>query len=123
MNKPANLNEFYNSLNELGQVVYHQLKALIHQVDPNVCEILFVSNPYFYLKDYEKIKPHHRPSIMLVFYKDHVNVFAHAIKAYKSKLDIYKVTDKDTLQIYYDKPLLEQVLIELFKTSLQPYED
>lgn len=123
MNKPTNLNKFYNNLNAFGQVVYSQIRSLIHQADQDVCETLFVSNPYFYLKDYEEIKPHHRPSIMLVFYHDHVNIFAHAIKQFKSKLEIYKVTDKETLQIYYEKPLLNHVLIELFRRSMQPYKD
>ena len=123
MNKPTNLNEFYNNLNELGRVAYNQIRSLIHQANQDVCETLFVSNPYYYFKQYEEIKPHYRPSVMLVFYKDHVNVFAHAIKQYKSKLEIYKVTAKETLQIYYDKPLLNDILIELFEKSMQPYED
>lgn len=122
MNKPINLDEYYNNLNELSKVMYNQIRSLIHQENPNVCETLFVSNPYYYLKQYEAIKPHYRPSIMLVFYKDHVNIFAHAIKQYKTKLDIYKITDKETLQIYYDKPLLNDILIELFEKSMQPYE-
>jgi hypothetical protein len=97
MDKPKNLNEYYNNLNQLGKNVYIQLRSLIHQENPNVYETLFVSNPYYYLKEYEAIKPHARPSIMLVFYKDHVNIFAHAIHRYKSELQIYKVTDKATL--------------------------
>ena len=83
-------------------------------------ETIFVSNPYYYIKQYETIKPHYRPSIMLVFFKDHVNVFAQAIKKNKTNLVQYKITDKDTLQIYYDQPLIKDVLIELFKQSLQP---
>lgn len=123
MSKPINLDEYYNNLNELSKAMYNQIKALIRQENPNVCETLFVSNPYYYLKQYETIRPHYRPSIMLVFYQDHVNIFAHAIKQYKSKLDVYKITDKDTLQIYYDNPLLNDILIEVFEKSLQPYED
>jgi len=122
MNKPTNLKEYYNNLNELGKVMYNQIRSLIYQENPKVCETLFVSNPYYYLKQYEEIKPHYRPSIMLVFYKDHVNIFAHAVKGYKSRLEIYKVTDKETLQIYYDKPLLNDILIELFEKSMQPQE-
>jgi hypothetical protein len=120
--KPQSLNEYYNHLNEFGKAMYTQLRSLIYQDNTNVCETLFVSNPYYYLKQYEGIKPHFRPSIMMVFYKDHVNIFAHAVKEYKARLEIYKVTDKETLQIYYDKPLLNGILIELFEKSIQPQE-
>lgn len=120
MNKPSNIHEYYDQLNDLSKSTYTQIKSLIYQADSNVCETLFVSNPYYYLKQYETIKPHYRPSIMLVFFKDHVNVFAQAIKNNKANLIQYKITDKDTLQIYYDQPLIKDVLIELFKQSLQP---
>lgn len=122
MNKPKDLNEYYHNLNQLGKDMYNQLRSLIRQENPLVSETLFVSNPYYYLKQYEAIKPHARPSIMLVFFKDHVNIFAHAINQYRSELQIYKITDKGTLQIYYDKPLLNDLLIELFTKSMQPYE-
>lgn len=122
MNKPKDLNEYYHNLNPLGKDMYNQLRSLIRQENPLVSETLFVSNPYYYLKQYETIKPHARPSIMLVFFKDHVNIFAHAINQYRSELQIYKLTDKGTLQIYYDKPLLNDLLIELFTKSMKPYE-
>jgi len=122
MNKPKNLDEHYNSLNDTGKWMYDQLKALINQSRSNVIETLFVSNPYFYLKQYEHMKPHYRPSIILVFYKDHVNIFAEANTTYKSQLDIYTFTDKNTLKIYYNQPLLNAALIELFYKSLHQYE-
>jgi hypothetical protein len=120
MNKQLDLNQYYDSLHDAGKIMYDQLKSFIYQDSDNVCEMLFVSNPYFYVKEYEHIKPHYRPSVILVFYKDHVNIFAHAVKDYKSELNIYKITDKNTLQIYYDKPLLNEILINVFKQSLQP---
>jgi hypothetical protein len=119
MNKPKNLEEHYNSLNDTGKRMYDELKALINQSQPNVIETLFVSNPYFYLKQYEHMKPHYRPSIILVFYKDHVNIFAHSVKAFRKELNMYKITDKDTLQIYYDQLLLHDVCISLFEKSLE----
>jgi hypothetical protein len=122
MNKPKNLEEHYNSLNDTGKRMYDQLKALINQSQPNVIETMFVSNPYFYLKQYEHMKPHYRPSIILVFYKDHVNIFAEANTTYKSQLDIYTFTDKNTLKIYYNQLLLNAALIELFNKSLHQYE-
>jgi hypothetical protein len=122
MNKQLDLNQYYDSLHDAGKIMYDKLKSFIYQDSDNVCEMLFVSNPYFYVKEYEHIKPHYRPSVILVFYKDHVNIFAHAVKDYKSELNIYKITDKNTLQIYYDKPLLNEILIKVFKQSLQPID-
>jgi hypothetical protein len=118
MTKPKNLDEHYNNLNDKGKWMYDQLKALIYQSQSNVIETLFVSNPYFYLKQNEHMKPHYRPSIILVFYKDHVNIFAEANSKYKSQLDMYRFTDKNTLQIYYNQPLLNDTLIELFEKSI-----
>ena len=122
MNKPKNLEEHYNSLNDTGKRMYDELKALINQSQPNVIETLFVSNPYFYLKQYEHMKPHYRPSIILVFYKDHVNIFALGVKSLRKELNMYKISDKDTLQIYYDQLLLNDVCISLFKNSLEPLD-
>jgi hypothetical protein len=122
MNKPKNLEEHYNSLNDTGKRMYDQLNALINQSQSNVIETLFVSNPYFYLKQYEHMKPHFRPSIVLVFYKDHVNIFALGVKALRKELNMYKISDKDTLQIYYDQLLLNDVCISLFKNSLEPLD-
>lgn len=118
MGKPVDLKEFYEKLNIDGKLFYDQIELLIYKAQPDVCKMLFVSNPYFYLKKHEAIKPHHRPSIMLVFYKDHVNIFAEANKQYESALKSYKLTDKHTLQIYYDQPLLEDILVSVFKDSL-----
>jgi len=123
MEKPRNLVEYYQKLNTLGQTMYDQIRSLIFRVDIDVCETLFVSNPYYYLKSFEGIKPQRRPSIMLVYYKDHVNIFSVLIKPYKSKLMMYKVTDNDTLQIYYDKPLMNELLIEIFTKSLKPEDE
>jgi hypothetical protein len=36
MNKPKNLDEHYNSLNDTGKRMYDHLKALINQTQPNV---------------------------------------------------------------------------------------
>jgi hypothetical protein len=120
MGKPVDLKEFYEKLSIEGKLLYDQLEMLIDKAQPDVCKMLFVSNPYFYLKKHEAIKPHHRPSIMLVFYKDHVNIFAEANQKYESALNSYKLTDKYTLQISYDQLLLEDVLVSIFKDSLKP---
>lgn len=117
--KPTNVGEYVHQLNVPGQAMYRQLNDLIRLANPDVCETLFVSNPYYYLKDYEHLKPHHRPSIMLFFFKDHVNVFAHAIKRYVPQLGMHKVTEKHTLQIDYRSPLADSVLIGLLRDSLR----
>jgi hypothetical protein len=123
MKKPTHIEEYIHALSEQSQSLFNELNSLIHQADPNVCVTLFVHQPYFYLPMYETIKFHYRPSIMLTFYKDHVNIFAHANKKYESQLHSYKLTEKYTLQISFNQPLLKDVLIRIFKESLHPQEN
>lgn len=118
MSKPTTIDAYVDMLNEEGKVYFTQLKHLILKAYPYICEMLFVSNPYFYLSKHEHIKYHYRPSIMLVFYKDHVNLFSTANQKYADKLSGYKMTDKYTLQIYFNQSLDEELLISLFKDSL-----
>lgn len=121
--KPATIDEYVSQLNETGQAMYHRMKSLIKRANSDVCETLFVSNPYYFLSEHGHIKPHYRPSILLFYFKDHVNVFAHGVKRYESRLGMYKVSDKKTLRIDYSLPLAEDVLIELMRVSLDPAEE
>ena len=123
MDKPKSIKEYVETLNEQGKVYFYKLDTLIHQAEPDVDETLFVHQPYYYLPMYETIKSHYRPSVMLTFFKDHVNIFAHANEKFKLQLHNYKMTEKHTLQIYYDQPLIEELLVVLFKTSLHSQED
>ena len=79
MSKYNSINAYYEQLSEDGKAIYKEIKKLIIQANPTVREILFVSQPYYYLPEHESIKPHHRPSIMLAYFKGHVNIFASVI--------------------------------------------
>jgi hypothetical protein len=118
MQKPNYINEYIEMLNESGKRCFHALQKLIYEAQPDVKETLFVHQPYYYLPMYETIKFHYRPSVMMTFFKDHVNIFAHANKKYESQLKIYKLTEKYTLQIRFDQQLQNDLLILIFRESL-----
>ena len=122
MNKPRNIKEFTQSLNEQGKTYFNEIAALMCEAQPEVVETLFVSQPYFYLPIYETIKFHYRPSVMLAFFKDHVNIFASANEKYEKILSDYKFTEKHTMQIYFDQPLIKDILVSIFRESLHPKE-
>jgi len=122
MNKPRNIKEFTQSLNEQGKTYFNEIAALMREAQPEVVETLFVSQPYFYLPIYETIKFHYRPSVMLAFFKDHVNIFASANEKYEKILSDYKFTEKHTMQIYFDQPLIKDILVSVFRESLHPKE-
>ena len=46
MGKPVDLKEFYEKLSIEGKLLYDQLEMLIDKAQPDVCKMLFVSNPY-----------------------------------------------------------------------------
>ncbi|HBY64849.1 MAG TPA: hypothetical protein DEG42_00345 [Acholeplasmataceae bacterium] len=122
MEKPKTINEFAQLLNEQGKSYFREISALMHEAQPEVIETLFVSQPYFYLPKYETQKFHYRPSVMLAFFKDHLNIFAAANEKYEPLLTDYKFTEKHTMQIYFDQPLNREILVSIFKESLHPKE-
>jgi len=123
MEKTSNLTEYSESLSEQGRAFFHELEALIYEADPDVIGTLFVHEPYFYASRYETVKFHHRPSVMLTFFKDHVNVFAQGNRKYEPQLSDYRFTEKHNMQIYFDQPLHRDLLVSLFKDSLHPEAD
>ena len=120
MEKPSNLFEYVETLSEQGKAYFHELESLIHEADPEVRGTLFVHQPYFYAPRYETVKFHHRPSVMMTFFKDHLNVFAQANRKYEPLLTDYRFTEKHNMQIRYDQPLHRDLLVSLFKDSLHP---
>lgn len=111
------LDAYRDSLYPEGQSLFDQLKNYMLEASEDTISTIFVKNPYFYLPKYEDIKPHHRPSVMLVFFKDHVNIFAQANEKYQSNLPQYQFTEKHTMKINYDQTL-DRTLIQIFKESL-----
>jgi len=118
MAKYNSIHEFIDGLSVEQSKYYYLTKELIQVAHPDVCEMLFVNQPYFYLIENNHLKPHHRPCIMLAFFNDHMNILATANEKYLDKLSQYKVTPKHMLQIYFHQPMQREVLVALFKESL-----
>lgn len=118
MEKPLSIDNYVEKLNDQAKSMFSQLRTLFFDIDKDMCETLFVSHPFYYLKQYESIKPHSRPSIMCVYYQDHVNIFASEIHMHTSTLTMYKITEKHTLQLYYDQPFMKDILMKVFKDSI-----
>jgi len=113
-----NLETYLNSLNPNQRQMHDSIKALIQSVYPEVEEVLFARQPYFYIAQYETVKFHERPSIMLSFFGDHVNVFATSNRYYQDQLKEYVFTEKHTMQIRLDQTLRADILKLVFKESL-----
>ena len=120
MDKSTAIETYKATLNPIEKTYFERLKSLIEAVYPEVMLVLFANQPYFYLREHETIKFHHRPSIMMAFFRDHVNLFSTANKDFIEQLSMYEMTKKHTLQIYLNQPLEEDVLEALFKESLKP---
>jgi len=120
MEKPTNLSEYSETLSEQGRRYFNELTAILHEAEPEVRGTLFVHQPYFYAPRYETVKFHYRPSVMMTFFRDHVNVFAQGNRKYEPQLSDYRFTEKHNMQIYFDQPLHRDLLVMLFKDSLHP---
>ncbi len=79
--------------------------------------MIFVSHPAYYIPIENETSYHKMPMIMMFFFKDHVNIFAKGNENWKEELKNYQLTKKNTLQIYYDKPLNETILLQVFMDS------
>ena len=119
-----NLDDYLDSLNPQQRQIHDTIRGLVKSVYPQVLEVLFARQPYFYLPQYETIKFHHRPSIMMAFFHDHVNVFTLANRAHEEQLKEYEFTEKHTMQIKLDQHLDLVKLSSLFRDALdQPHQD
>jgi len=112
------IEEYIQTLSQKEQSCYYTLKTLIEHVYPHVKVVLFAKQPYFYLVEHEHINFHRRPSIMMAFFRDHVNIFTTANQVFRKILPMYKFTEKHTLQLYFDQKIQEEELKELFRQSL-----
>lgn len=116
--KFTDINDYKKALSDQQRQCYDQLVSLIREVYPESLETLFVSQPYFSLPKHEAIKSHHRPSIMLTFFGDHVNVFSMANASHQGDFPHYRFTDKHTMQIKLDQVLETEKLKALFRDAL-----
>lgn len=109
---------YIDALTNEQKQLFDSLRRLIHQAYPAVQETLFAKQPYFYLSEHQHIKFHYRPSIMMSFFGNHVNIFTTANVVYQDRLPQYHFTDKHTLQINLGQPLDHTSLVSLFTDSL-----
>lgn len=119
MPKYHNINEYIETFNSDAVNYYNNIKQVIINSDEHVKERLFAGQIAFYKEKTLKKTFHSSPVIVLAFFKDHVNVFASGNSIYKDSLPMYTFTEKDTMQIYYDTPLEEDILKKLFSESLK----
>lgn len=117
------IEEYIQSLSEVEQSFYFKLKSLIESVYPDINIVLFAKQPYFYLEKHASINFHRRPSIMMAFFKDHVNIFSTANESFEKMLPMYKFTEKHTLQLYFNQVLQVNELKDLFYESLIHHDD
>ncbi|MCV2232847.1 hypothetical protein [Paracholeplasma manati] len=114
----VNYETFIHTLSDLQIGCLQHLKTLITEEFPEVKWTLLSNQPYFYLEQFEHINLHRRPSIVMAFYQDHVNIFTMSNLNHKANLSMYTFTSKNTLQIFYDQVIEEQPLKILFKDAL-----
>ncbi len=117
--KPQSIDQYIQALNPIQQQYAISLRRMVHEAVPTVHEMIFVSVPAYYIPIEGETSFHKMPMIMMIFFPDHVNLFAGGNSFYQNELSIYKMTKKHTLQIYYQIPLLEDVLKKVFEKSLR----
>ncbi len=123
MSTTIDIQTYVEGMSQLQKTFYEKLKTLIEDVKLDVNVTLFARQPYFYLKEHESINFHRRPSIMMAFFKDHVNIFSTANITFEDQLPMYKFTEKHTMQLYFDQNLEEDILKKLFHASFAIHEE
>ena len=117
------IDEYLLTMTSAQKNMFDVLDKMIKESYPDVCLSLFARQPFFYLKKFETVKPHYRPSVMLAFFKDHVNIFTSKNKDYRHFLSMYQFTEKHTLHIYFDQKLMDETLKQLFIDALEDYHE
>jgi hypothetical protein len=113
------MDQYINLLEPPAKAFALHIRQLVHQSVEGVKECIFANHPFFYIPQ-EGVHSLHQTttSIMMVFYKDHVNIFASGNEKFIKELKIYKLTKKFTLQIYFDQRLDIETLTKVFIYSL-----
>ena len=112
------MNGYSDKLTGFQKARFLAIRSLIHEVVPNVKERIWSNGPEFYLEEYEHLPFHKRPRINLIFFKDHLNLFSRVNREFRKGLSGYKVTDKNTIQVYDHQDLPIDVLRKLVKRAL-----
>lgn len=114
--KAQNIDEYISHLDAPAKDYAVQLRRLIHESRPDVCEKIFASQPAYYIED-SKTTNNSIPMVTMFFFKDHVNIFAEGNKLWKEKIKDYTWTKKNALQIYYDQTIDENLIKKVFMDS------
>lgn len=117
------IDEYLLTMTSAQKSMFDAIEMMIKESYPDVCLTLFARQPLFYLKRFETIKPHYRPSVMLAFFKDHVNIFTSKNKDYRHLLSMYQFTEKHSLQINFDQKLMDETLKHLFIDALEDHHE
>lgn len=91
------------------QEMFLELRKLIYSVAPSVEERMWAGLPSYYIG---------KAFVRLISFKDHVNIEASAIPDYKARLDGYKFTPKNMLQIFVGQTIPSDVLTAVFRNTL-----
>jgi uncharacterized protein YdhG (YjbR/CyaY superfamily) len=113
------LDEYIASCSDLQRPVATTLRKIINEAVPEAIEMIFVSHPAFYIPVPGVTSYHKMPMVMMLFFADHVNIFAAANAQFRPRLSAYKMTAKHTLQVAFDKPIDVDLFRALFQASLR----
>ncbi|MDE5940366.1 MAG: DUF1801 domain-containing protein [Lachnospiraceae bacterium] len=87
------------------QELYRKLRALIYESVPQeIEEKLWAKLPSYYVED---------SFVRLIPFKDHINLEASAVPAYREQLKGYKITPKGMLQIYSVQSIPEDIIKQI----------
>jgi len=116
--KPTTIDQYIELLDTKQKAYAIKLRQLVNQSVPKAQEMIFVSHPAYYIPLEGETSYHRLPMIMMIFFKDHVNIFAEGNVWFKDELKDYKMTQKNTLQVYFDQTINEELFKRLFEKSL-----
>ena len=90
--------------------MFTALRQLIYDSEAiDVDETMWAKLPSYY--NGEKV-------VLLIPFKDHINVEASAVIQHKDKLADYKITPKVMLQIYINQDIPNDILVQIFAETL-----
>lgn len=70
-------------------------------------------------KKYNKVKENMKWLVLLIPFKDHINIEAKSVVFHKGELPGYKITSKGMLQIFHNQQIPCELLKTIFKESFE----
>lgn len=108
----ANVDEYIANQPEKAQKILHELRAIIHEVAPEVIEHQDAKVPSFTLV--EGVKP--KLQLMMAAYNNYISFYPYekAIDQYSEELKDYK-TGRGTVKFGFTQPLPKKLIRELVR--------